>query len=51
MNEVIKTLEKKKKDYLDWYMNRDRVSLIQMIEKDDFVKKCDWAIKQLKEIK
>lgn len=47
MEEAIKFFENKKAAYDEWYMNRDKVSIAQIVERDDFMRMCDWAIKML----
>lgn len=49
--EMIDFFEKQKKEQTNWYMGRERVSIAMMIDQDNFVKKCDWAIKMIKDTK
>lgn len=45
---VISLFEQMKADYIKRYMQRERVSLAMMMERETFEERCDWAIAMLR---
>ena len=50
-SEAIAFFENIKKEYDEWYMKKDRVSIVMMGEREDLIYRCNWAIRELKGVK
>jgi hypothetical protein len=44
MKKAIEILKEKRDSYHNWFMSKDRVSMMQQIEHDDIMSKYNWAI-------
>lgn len=48
LDAAIRVFNKRIDEYNAWYMSQERVSLATMVEQDDLMEKCHWAIELLK---